>query len=279
MSDLNSILHHERPLKFLTAKILMRTGLCRFFTISLEHYMMKFYPTSLSRNKWINPNYIHVAEDPIFKDYMKNGDKVIDIGANIGTITLLAANLVGTTGKVYSIEPHPKIYKFLQNNIKLNNFTNVITFNVAIGNEKSRIGFSDIKSDDQNRIVKSDSTLTVDLVKLDDLPINEKIIDLLKIEAMGFEKFVLEGSDKILKKTKCIHLPIAGVYHKFFKLYGYHYNEILDILWGENFEIYEYDNKKNLYLVSADSNPAKGDLIAISDQEDFLLRTGYKINN
>ena len=66
---------------------------------------------------------------------------------------------------------------------------------------------------------------------------------------------------------------------EFFKLYGYHYNEILDILWEKNFEIYEYDNKKNLYLVSAGSNPAKGDLIAISDQEDFLLRTGYKINN
>ena len=107
MNYFTSILSHEKPLKFLTAKILIKTNLCRFFTIRQSHYTLKFFPTALSQNKWINQNYVHAADDPFLQHYIKNGDKIIDVGANIGTVTLLASALIGNSGTVYSIEPHP----------------------------------------------------------------------------------------------------------------------------------------------------------------------------
>ena len=277
MNYFTSILSHEKPLKFLTAKILIKTNLCRFFTIRQSHYSLKFFPTALSQNKWINQNYVHAADDPFLQHYIKNGDKIIDVGANIGTVTLLASTLIGNSGTVYSIEPHPKTFNYLQENLKFNNTDNVVTFNVAIGDKNSTIGFSDKKSDDQNQVSLSNANLTVPLKRLDDLDIQEDIIDLLKIDSIGFEKFVLLGSKSILEKTRCIQLPISGSYPKFFQTYGYEYEEILQILRKHNFEIFEYDNKKNLFHLDSNSIPTKGDLLAISDTKNFVERTNYII--
>jgi FkbM family methyltransferase len=277
MNYFTSILSHEKPLKFLTAKILIRTNLCRFFTIRQSHYTLKFFPTALSQNKWINQNFVHAADDPFLQHYIKNGDKIIDVGANIGTVTLLASALIGNSGTVYSIEPHPKTFNYLQENLKFNNTNNVVSFNLAIGDKNSTIGFSDKKSDDQNQVTFSNTNLTVPLKKLDDLDIQEDIIDLLKIDSMGFEKFVLLGSKNILEKTRCIQLPISGSYPKFFQMYGYEYEEILQILRKHNFEIFEYNNKKNLFHLDSNSIPKKGDLLAISDIKNFVKRTNYTI--
>jgi len=278
MNYLNSTISHEKPLKFLVAKFLVKTNLCRFFTIHQNRYDLKFFPTSLSQNKWIDPNYIHAAEDPFLQDYIKNGDKIIDVGANVGTVTLLASSLIGNSGKVYSIEPHPRIFKFLQENLRFNDVNNVLTFNVAIGADNSKIRFSDKKSDDQNQVIQSENGITVSLKKLDDLKISENIIDLLKIDSIGFEKFVLLGSKNILEKTRCIQIPISGSYPKFFQTYGYNYEEILVILRNNNFKLFEYNDKKNLFPLEQDSVPTKGDLLAISDIDNFLERTNYIIS-
>lgn len=53
------------------------------------------------------------------------GDQVIDIGANVGYDTLLAAHLVGPTGHVHAIEASPHVYRLLTENLALNHAANV----------------------------------------------------------------------------------------------------------------------------------------------------------
>jgi FkbM family methyltransferase len=59
------------------------------------------------------------------------GDVFIDVGANIGYYTLVAAALVGAVGKVWSVEASPTIHAQLKRNVALNDFRQVETFNVA----------------------------------------------------------------------------------------------------------------------------------------------------
>jgi FkbM family methyltransferase len=63
---------------------------------------------------------------------LRPGDIVIDVGANVGYYTLLAAKLVGATGKVFAIEASPSIFKTLEKNVRANALQNVVTINNAI---------------------------------------------------------------------------------------------------------------------------------------------------
>src|SRR5712671_3480790 len=59
------------------------------------------------------------------------GDSFIDVGANVGYYTLLAAAIVGEKGRVCAIEASPSIFSLLQRNVKLNSFRNIDLQNVA----------------------------------------------------------------------------------------------------------------------------------------------------
>ena len=67
-----------------------------------------------------------------FHEIIKEGMNIVDVGANIGAYTILAAEKVGKDGKVIAIEPEPRNYEQLLENIKLNNFQNVIPKNIAL---------------------------------------------------------------------------------------------------------------------------------------------------
>ena len=51
-----------------------------------------------------------------YKNMIKNGDTVLDIGAYLGTHTLAFSQLVGDTGVVHSFEPQTKIFELLKKN-------------------------------------------------------------------------------------------------------------------------------------------------------------------
>jgi FkbM family methyltransferase len=126
----------------------------------------------------------------------------IDIGANIGSVGLKAASLC-QNGKIYMIEANPETYKCIKKNIELNNFNNVLSFNVALGKEKAEIKFSNITADDMNRVaLNNDDAIIVPLEKLDNiLEDNIHNIDFLKIDVEEFEMDVFKGADKTLRKT------------------------------------------------------------------------------
>jgi hypothetical protein len=54
---------------------------------------------------------------------IKPGDTVIDVGANLGYYSVLMADLVGSTGRVVSFEPNPRLFELLQRNVGINGFT------------------------------------------------------------------------------------------------------------------------------------------------------------
>ena len=266
------VMKRKNPIRFIVARILMRTGLCRFLLLKQKNYVLRFFPTPFLRELWIDKEYQHTA-NIFFSDYLKFGDAVIDIGANIGTVTLESAVKVSPKGRVYSIEPNKKIFKFLAENIKLNNLQNVKIFNVALGEKNDSVFFSSKRSDDLNSVSITEEGEEISLCKLDDLPINESKINLMKIDVLGYEKFVFGGAKKILGITECIHLPIIPLDCK---RYGYDFNDVFEMLRNLGFQLFTF-SEKNVYAIKSNFDSKNQDVLAVKDLEDFLARTKYTL--
>jgi FkbM family methyltransferase len=64
---------------------------------------------------------------------LRPGDTVVDVGADIGYFSLLAARMVGPTGRVFAFEPEPATYRRLRDHLVHNGLREVQSFNVALG--------------------------------------------------------------------------------------------------------------------------------------------------
>jgi len=135
---------------------------------------------------------------------LRPGDIGLDIGANIGLVTLLMARLVGPNGHVHLVEPNPTNLDFLRASLERNGFTNVTTHAVALGDQPGELelaipaGNRGAASLVAGRITNAISTFPVPVVRLDDLPgLSGRPIRLMKIDVEGFEAQVLAGAGKL----------------------------------------------------------------------------------
>ncbi len=223
----------SKPWRFLASRILWHSGLSPLLTIPRDSYRLRFYPTAYSATMWLDSEAGRLDE-AVFKTLLKPGDIVVDVGSNIGSLTLTAAALVGPGGKVFSIEAHPATYRYLVGNLKLNGASNVVSFNVACGEESRTVHFSDEKSDDQNAI--STDGMQVQMRRIDELITipPERQISLLKIDVEGYEKYVLEGAIGLLGRTDAVYFES---WEEHFRKYGYELGEIIDLLHDHGFTI------------------------------------------
>jgi FkbM family methyltransferase len=284
MRKFNTLINHEHPFRLLTSRIFVKIGISSFFIIDRKYYKIKFYPTSLSQALYINPNQ-RVEDENFFISYCREGDIVVDVGANIGTLTLLSASLVKKNGKVFSFEPHPRTYEYLLKNITLNKFSNIETFCYGVGDKDSVFeltDFSDAKSDDTtNYIIPNTENVKTTKIKvscLDNLlPSTIKRINLLKIDTEGYELFVLRGAENILDKTDCIYYES---YEPGYNRFGYKTQEVSNLLNRKGFKIFRVVGKSYICEIKDLDNYisyTSENLIAVKDIEVFIKRTGYKL--
>ncbi|MCL5269164.1 MAG: FkbM family methyltransferase, partial [bacterium] len=74
---------------------------------------------------------IEEPDFPVVRRLVAPGDRVLDIGANIGVYTKLLAEQVGPGGRVWSIEPIPVTWRILQHNARALGLANVEALNCA----------------------------------------------------------------------------------------------------------------------------------------------------
>lgn len=141
---------------------------------------------------------------------LKDESVFIDVGANIGYFSMLAAQQ--NARKVLAIEPIPKTYKILKMNISHNLFTDIIEpFNVALGSRRHTERFVSSLGPKSHLEYKVDNvhvnlpTENVDVVTLDDLIKSCSDIDrvdLVKVDIEGYEYAFLLGAEKTIKAFK-----------------------------------------------------------------------------
>jgi FkbM family methyltransferase len=260
------------------ANVLMKLKLSHLLRIKMNGFVLRFYPSSVSRVLWVN-QYLGVQSYPeeqrFLTRYLKVGDVVIDVGANVGFLTLLSSTIVGRCGRVYAFEPHPRVYRYLEGNVVLNRAENVRMFNVAVGELDGIVGFSDNKKDDdRNAVVCGESFIMVPARRLDQFDFGGDHISLLKIDCEGYEKFVLEGAIGLLDRVQCVFFEAV---EEHFVRFGYGLQDLLSILTEEHFCILRIEGNK-LWIVSPNGGPRlPKNLIAVKSVGEFIERTRFEL--
>lgn len=144
----------------------------------------------------------------ILKSIIQPGERVIDVGANIGFFTILLSKLVKPSGKVYAFEPEPNNFYYLKKNTK--HQKNIICNQTAVGaiNQNVRLYISNELNVDHQTYDNGEkrSFLTVSCVCLDKYFPSPKTIDFIKIDAQGFDFKVILGAKNLIKRSRRIKL-------------------------------------------------------------------------
>jgi len=136
----------------------------------------------------------------------KEGDVVLDLGANIGKYSIHCGNLVGKKGKVFAFEPSKRPFELLCKSIKENNLNEIVTPICCAVSDKD--GKSKLYSSDDEPLTSlvyklSNNYTEVDTISIDSFVSSKKIkrIDWLKVDVEGAEYDVLSGAIQTLQNN------------------------------------------------------------------------------
>lgn len=173
--------------------------------------------------------------------FLRGGDTFVDVGANVGSYTILAGAVVGA--RTVAFEPVPSTYERLVANVRLNRLEEkVVLLNKGVGAaESGSIAFS-TGSDTTNHVLAPDeqnaSAVNVDITTLD-CALRDESPTLMKVDVEGYEVAVLEGAKQTLaKQSLCsviVELNGSG------ERYGYNDSRALSMLGDCGFFAYSYD--------------------------------------
>ena len=268
---LDVLRRHPRPWRFLAGRGLALSGLCERLIIRQNGYRLRFYPSNLSEILFVFPAF-READLAFFRAFLRVGDHVVDVGANIGDVAALACSIVGPSGHVCAIEPHPRIFRYLQGNLALNGFSWATAINAGAGAEEGAATIEDDRRDDMNRV--GGDGLEIRIRRLDDLLPAGGRIELMKLDVEGYELFALRGATATLDRVDCLHFECSETLSARF---GYRAQAVVDLLRDRGFAILRVVAPGAL----ADFESLRADevcnLVAARDRRALIERTGWRI--
>ena len=141
-------------------------------------------------------------ETTLIENLLKSSHVFIDVGANIGYYSLIAARKVSESGKVVAFEPEPTNYEILKENILMNKITNIICEQQALGEKtEQKELFIDSKNSGGHHLYNlnngSKSVLVKTITLEDYIKKNPMKVDFIKMDIQGYEPCALRGMIKV----------------------------------------------------------------------------------
>jgi FkbM family methyltransferase len=147
----------------------------------------------------------HVHDTALYAYTPKRGDVVFDVGAGNGPETLVFSRLVGRSGRVVSIEAHPRTFRRVVELCNANALANVTALQVATADHDGTVTISDLANHVRNTTLASaHDGIEVPARRLETIARSLDIthIDLLKMNIEGAEVSALHGLGPLLAKTR-----------------------------------------------------------------------------
>ncbi|MER9969307.1 FkbM family methyltransferase [Mesorhizobium sp. M0060] len=156
--------------------------------------------------------------------FLRQGDLFLDVGANVGSYTVLASGVCGA--ETWAFEPDILSVQRLRRNIQINGLEDrVKVFEAAVGDQRKDVSFT-VGKDTVNRVSTSrldDNVRVVTQLRLDDV-VNGARPSMIKIDVEGYEENVIAGADAILAldSLKLIELEtLSPVIEKKLERFGF----------------------------------------------------------
>jgi FkbM family methyltransferase len=176
----------------------------------------------------------------VMKRHLHTGDVFIDVGANIGYLSAVAANLVGTAGEVHSFEPVAQYHERLAELARANPNHTIVANRSAAGEAEGTSTIYVTHEPGQNTMVPGykighdvASTEEIRVTRLDTYLEGRSIehVSLIKIDAEGFELPVLKGLEHHLEKALELPAVICEIAPKAYQLMGRSVTETAEFMW------------------------------------------------
>ena len=197
--------------------------------------------------------------------YLRQGDLFFDIGANVGSYTVLASAVTRANTKAF--EPVPESYKALLENIRINNIESLAeAYLIAIGETDGEIQMTNNLDTTNHIILSQDSCsekmITVPVKKISNY-ISNKIPDLIKIDVEGYETKVVNGAEAIFTDngTNAVIMELNGSGER----YGFNDNKLHQKMIKFGYQAYIYDPFKRVLNKTETRNTGSGNALYLKN--------------
>ncbi|MCW5850982.1 MAG: FkbM family methyltransferase [Anaerolineae bacterium] len=153
----------------------------------------------------------HSFEDfelSLFARLLEPGAIVLDIGANVGIYTLIAAQRVGPTGRVYAFEPDRENFALLKQNVAANGHTNVVLMQNAVSDRPGELRlYVNAHNRGDHRTYQADDTqlrdsYSVRAINIDGALPADVTPSIIKMDIQGYELYALRGMRNTLERAE-----------------------------------------------------------------------------
>lgn len=158
---------------------------------------------------------LHEFEDMAFLlHFLRPCDLFVDIGANIGSYTILASAVAGAES--IAVEPIPATFGHLMKNININGVNPLVrAMNIGLAAAPGQLKFTS-SLDTVNHVATENEKSTAEamtvLAETLDNVLEEKIPQMIKIDVEGFETSVIDGAGRTLSDNRvcCVVMELNG---------------------------------------------------------------------
>jgi FkbM family methyltransferase len=195
--------------------------------------------------------YYEPQETAIVRSILRPGMNFVDVGANWGYFTLLSASLVGVNGRVLSLEPDPRLYAMLSENVTRSRLDHVTPLQLAAADQGGKRLLAGYKENSENfgisRIIGTsngqDNEFQVTCDSIDHVLDQHHMesVDLMKMDIEGGEAFAISGLRDSLRNERVKRLllelhPVELVQH------GNSAANIIETLQGAGYQAWTIDH-------------------------------------
>ncbi len=228
-------------------------GLAPGLKMQLHETGDEMISTRLRRDHCWEPYETHLT-----LKHLQPGETYVDVGANIGYYTLLAAQRVGSQGRVIAYEPDRDNFQLLKSNVALNGFSQVTIFPYALydRNTAGQLFLSDNNFGDHRIYISADARQSQEIHLVhggEHLSQQIEKMDFLKIDTQGAEFFVVKGLQQLIMQNRD-HLRIImefcpfGIRHS-----GANGDDLIQLLEEMNMQYHIVDHQQEC-LIPAQSH-------------------------